>query len=262
MQRITRRLTAMLPARFTRSIDNERGSIPEAIVGTVISFLIIGIIGTGTVSAISALSTTTSNAERTQKLTVMAGKPSLIPGWDKATDSSISHDVTLPSGTKTTAYLWSSAAPNGTNFIAAMPRSGNLEHTTECADTKTIHADSCVYATAFDALDPRSVLPPAVPGFTVAPLASPIAARTPIASFTAPAVSTDYRFYIRAAAVGAEGEIHFTQGNLILSIIPVSKTADDYFGTVTVPAGATVTIDSPDRSMDVSRVLVYKAGTR
>lgn len=247
-------------ARFGAVIADRTGSIPEAVVATALSLLVMSAIAAGSVSALGALGTASSNAERTQQLSVMASKPSSVPGWLDATDDALLETVTLPSGLEVTAYLWSTPKPNGTEFFASMPRSGNRSDESKCADIVNVQSDFCVYADAFHADDLRATTPDLFPDAVVADIGSVLTAGTDFVTLPAPDELTNARYYLNAASIGAEGEVQMLQGGRILAIIPVGTVSDDYFGNVELEPGADITLRSPDRSLDVSRVLIYKAG--
>lgn len=241
-------------------LSDDRGSIAEAVVATSVALLVIGLIATGTVSALSALTTTSSNAERVQEMNILTAKPTLIEGWDDATTRAKSHTVTLPSGIELDSYLWSVPNANGSMFFASVARSGNTSNTDVCADITTVQSDDCVYSSAFHARDLRATLPSNVSGFTTADLTKLIPIGSNFATLPAPATpDTELRFFINAATIGAEGEIQIVQGNMLLAVIPAGATMADYFGSVQAGPGADITLRSPDRILNVSRALIYEA---
>ncbi|QNE48673.1 hypothetical protein F1C58_16580 (plasmid) [Glaciihabitans sp. INWT7] len=245
----------------TAVLRDETGSTTEAIISTILSVAIIGIIAAGAVSSSGAIGSSSSNAERTQELNILTGKPSLVKNWDTAQSTAIDEKVTLPSGVEMSSYLWAVPSAVGVEYFASMARSGNTTRTSVCNDIATVHSDDCVYASAFHANDLRSIMPPLAPGLSVANLATPVQPRTNIATMPAPTAPSLYRFYVNAASIGAPGEIHIVQDGKDLGILPVQTVLDSYFGTIKVTPGGPVTMSSPDRSVDVRRVMIYKAGS-
>ena len=249
--------------RRTDLLNDDTGSTTEAVVATALALLILSVIAGGTVSSVSALTVASTNAERTQQLNVMTSKPAAVPGWTdlREGEAALREQVALPSGVDMPAYLWAVPAEKGTEYFAAMPRSGNLDDQGKCADTVTVQADFCVYASAFHANDLRATEPERI-GALVSDFSAPVPARATLATVPAQSGEVSARYFVNAAAVGAEGEIHILQGNKILAIIPISTDSadNDYFGSFTIAPGAEVTVRSPDRDMKVTELLIYKAG--
>jgi hypothetical protein len=262
------RRTALGRAIYRRiaALRGDTGSTAEAIASVVLSVAIIGIIAGGAVSSSGALGTASSNAERTQHLNILTGDPAadmaLDKKWRAATTSAFAEPANLPSGVPPiNAYLWSKTTATGVQYSAAMPRSGNTTEMTKCNNVTTSLTDLCVYSSSFHANDFRKSMPPVAAGFTTADLTKTIPARSQIAAAQGPSSPSSYRFFLSAAAIGAAGTVEVAQNGTVIAIIPITTTTDDYFGTVDLAAGGTVTFKSPDRVTSVTKVLIYKAGS-
>jgi hypothetical protein len=239
-------------------LRDETGSIAEAIAATALSIVIIGMIASGSVANLNVLAVASSNSERTQHATALVANPDFIDGWKSATSTPKQLPVTLPSGLNIDSYLWAAPASTGTTYFASIPRSGNISSWTSCASRTVVDAKNCVYASAFVSTNVRTALPTSADNLTVHNLSSPIPERTIIAKATAASVTTYWRFYVSAAAVGQNGSIDIMQGTHLLASIPVTTTPDGYFGTVAVDPGPDVTVYSPDRTIVATKVLLYK----
>jgi hypothetical protein len=266
---------ALTRAFLTRTavLKDKSGSTIEAIAATALSIVVIGMIAAGSVADMTALSVSSSNSERIQYINSLVAKPELVPGWKTATGAALATPATLPSSTVVNTYTWSTDTTTGTQYYAAMPRSGNTTSGASCASRTVNDAAKCVYASAFKADDVRQAMPPAPAGLAVISLASPIPAGTIIASAPAPVVAsattpptkTLWRFYVSAATVGANGTLRLQQGGTRLGAdVPLSTTADGYFGTLTVTAGTAaspappIVLYSPDRTVAATKVIIYR----
>ncbi|WAC50567.1 hypothetical protein [Frigoribacterium sp. SL97] len=253
-------IRAAVRARFDVLRDKRGNSITEAIVGVTISLIVLSIIAGGSVAAVTALTTQSTNAERLQQLTIMTAQPEIYPAWEAATGTPQTKDIVLPSGSRVPTYFWRVGGATGSDYYASTARSGKDVDIAKCRDKATVRTDICLYSARYHANDMRSLQPITVPGLAVTDLTTTLPLGTTVATLPAPATETAYRFFISAAALGDRGELHFKQGGKSLAIIPIGTTTDSYFGTIAVKPGTPVTVINTDRVVKVDRVLVYKAG--
>jgi len=239
-------------------LRDDTGSVTEAVVATTLSLLILSIIAAGSISSLSALTTSSSNAERIQQMNVMTGKPATVdPAWAAATDAAIEAPIILPSGVEMTAYLWSVPGDPelGDEYFAAMPRSGNVDDEATCADIVNVHTGLCVYASSFQATDVRATMPFLL-GTNVADTTT-FPANTTIASVPAPTTTEGIRFYLEAAAVSAPGTIDIVQGSKVIARIDLGTDTKIHFGTFAPVAGVEIRAFSPDRTIIVNEFFLY-----
>lgn len=254
-----------LHSRLTVLRDNT-GSMSEAIAATGLSIVIIGIIAAGSVADIQALTISSSNAERLQHVNALVDKPGLIPEWADATATAHLEPILLPSGASLDGYLWAKQTVTGTEFTAATPRSGYVGASNVCGSIAAPDPKKCLYATAFKATNVRAALPVPVDVLKVSDLTNPfprtaVIARAPSPARPAPLTATTrWRYYIKVSSIGLPGTVLIMQGANQLAKIPVGTSAGNYFGTVPVAPGQDITVYSSDRTVAVTKFLLYKTG--
>lgn len=257
MHRRSRELLAVLRARWAHIAD-ERGSVIESIGDAVLAALTVMLVGGATIACMTAIGSSSGDAERLQALNALSGKPTSVPGWALAT-TPITEEITLPSGLVDTAYLWAVPDMNGTDFLAAIPSSKSANPAV-CADPDTVHPRSCLYVSAYHAADARHLRPQPVAGLSTAEPGTIVTAGNPLATAAAPTAAGLWRYYVSAHADMPGGTIHVLQGRTILATIPVTSASAGYFGTFTSRPGDPITFVSADRDVTVGDVLVYEAG--
>lgn len=246
-------------SRLRAALTNERGSIGEAIGGAMISFIVIGVIATTAVNAMTALTQFTSDSERMQTLAALTGNPSAaradFPDWT-TNPAPVTKTIELTSGGMAPVTVWSTtvAGEGGTTYYAAIPHSGR---NVNCGPTS---GRACLYESHFIPTDRRGFVPPSVIT-TKANFAAVIPLRTVIATATAPATTNEtWRFFIEARAEGgAPGTIVIMQGADKLTTVPIKTTDSSYFGTIDVEPGSAIKVLSPDRDMTVTSFVMYDA---
>jgi len=243
-----------------------RGVLIALIVVSIVS--VTAAIAAPTTTAI--MTATTSSAERLSAATALVDdRRSSTPWGTVAAPRSV--DLTLPSGTHATALTWSEPTPGGTTYRAMLPRSVRVP-STACKTVDSVSDSQCILASSFRADDVTTLVPAAILRMDPS-MAAPIGQVNPsvkkdavplptggVFATAQPTTNRAWRYLVHAWSARPSGELRIMQGGVRLATIPLTNAPTNYFGTVSVLAGASVTFVVTDGPVAADTVLVYDAG--
>ncbi|WIB65649.1 hypothetical protein [Curtobacterium sp. MCBD17_040] len=260
--------------RLRAALADERGSIAEAIAGTVIVCVLGSTLAYGAVNNVRLVSETTATAERQNAVSSLVGEQDDSATWGTTAAPKI-QTVDLPSHATSNdqAALWAVPSITGVTYHASMPRSGTVTDPRSCLVATAKDDPNCVVASDFQALTISQEMPTPVvrkdpsgkdaTGNVNASVATgdAIPQEGVIATFApGTAASTTWRYLVKASDGfgNPSGVLRFKQGTTTLASIPTDGSMHNYFGTFVTASTAPVTLVAADDPNVVDTVFVYK----